>query len=157
MQKMNKFITIHGIDGTGKTSATVKICELLKGQLIECVNYDKSPMREKNPFYAAKKRMLLEGTIEQQFCHYLGSTLYHSNIVSRLLQEGKVVVKSRYIDDVLAHHDHAGVENTEKIASLLPIKQPDLKILLTVQEEAREKRIQKRGIEGEEDRQSKEP
>ncbi len=140
------FITVHGIDGTGKTTTTDMLVHALDSGNIKAVNYDLYELEKlENPFSQAKERVLREATPSAQLAYYLGSTLYHSDKIEKLLHEGYSVVKSRYIDDVLAHHAELGVENVREIARLFPIVQPDLRVILTINEEVRRERIVKRG------------
>ncbi len=71
--------------------------------------------------------------------------MFHSDKIKELLRQGYSVVKSRYVDDVLAHHAHLGVENVAEIARLFPIVQPDLRVILILNEEVRRFRIMQRG------------
>lgn len=146
------FITVHGIDGTGKTTTTEAITKSLEDLGVTTINYDVfEQSRINNPFSIAKKRVVLETSPSAQFAFFLGSTLYHSDQISNLLESGFSVVKSRYLDDVLAQHAYLGVEDTHGISRGFPIRKPGLKILLTLNEEERRKRISKRGIIDEKD------
>ena len=140
------FITIHGIDGTGKTTTADTLTRELISNDVKTVNYDiYEKEKQTNPFSPAKTTVLSEASPSAQFAYYLGSTLYHSDQISRLMQEGNSVVKSRYIDDVLAHHAQLGVDNASVIAQLFPILQPNLRVILTTREESRRTRIINRG------------
>lgn len=147
------FVTIHGIDGTGKTTTAAEIQTLLNTQGFPVINYDVYEKEHlQNPFALSKKQVIAEASPEAQFAYYLGSTLYHGEQIRRLTEQGFMVVKSRYLDDVLAHHAHLGVENTVEIAKLLPILQPDLKVILTLPEAIRRQRIVHRGEIDEKDK-----
>lgn len=153
MNERGRFITIHGIDGVGKTTVTRLTAQLLKSHGVSVVNYDEyEKTLVDNPFSVAKRRVLVETPNSAQFAFYLGSTLFHSARISSLLESGHTVVKSRFIDDVLAHHAHLGVQNVAEIARLLPIVVPDFKALLTLQNETvRRQRIISRGVFDEKD------
>lgn len=141
------FITVHGIDGTGKTTTTEVITKCLESLNIASINYDVFEQSNiSNPFAVAKKRVVLEASPFAQLAFFLGSTLYHSDQINGLLRDGYSVIKSRYLDDVLAHHAYLGVEDTQGVSNAFPIKRPDLKILLTLNEEERKRRIITRGI-----------
>lgn len=140
------FVTIHGIDGTGKTATTAALATALENRGIATVNYDLHELQLSNPFSAAKERVLRETSPAAQLAFYLGSTLYHSDQISQLVIDGYAVVKSRYLDDVLAHHEHLGVENVQAIAALFPVVQPDFQVVLTLSEHERRRRIEERGI-----------
>lgn len=147
------FITLHGIDGTGKTTTAGFLTQGLNNQNMKAINYDDyEKINVDNPFSAAKKRVVKEASPEAQLAFFLGSTLFHSDVIGGLLQQGYSVVKSRYIDDVLAHHAQLGVKNTEEIAALFPIIQPGLRVILTLDETTRRERIRIRGEVDEKDK-----
>lgn len=151
------FITVHGIDGTGKTTTSRALSEslFLAGQ--KTFNYDEyETVAFDNPFSSIKKRIVKETSPNAQLAFYLGSTMFHSDAITHLLSQGFSVVKSRYLDDVLAHHAHLGVLNGEQIAALFPIVQPDLKVILTVNEDLRRERLKARGEKDWKDRELRE-
>lgn len=140
------FVTIHGIDGTGKTTTSDTLSTQLITHGIKTINYDVYEAENiDNPFSASKKRVVAETSPDSQLAFYLGSTMYHSDKIDDLLHQGYSVVKSRYIDDVLAHHAQLGVKYVTEIANLFPMVQPDLRVILTLNEEARRERIRQRG------------
>ena len=145
MYQKGSFITVHGIDGTGKSTTVSKLATSLAALGVATINYDVYETEHTNPFSPAKKGVLAATTPEAQFAYYLGSTLYHSQTISRLVAQGACVVKTRYLDDVLAHHAQLGVANVRKIATLFPIKLPDLMVVLTLPEAVRRARIRVRG------------
>jgi thymidylate kinase len=145
VQQQGSFITIHGIDGTGKSTTVSMVASLLVARGVATINYDVYESEHTNPFSPAKKGVLATTTPEAQFAFYIGSTLYHSQTISELVAQGTCVVKTRYLDDVLAHHAHLGVANVREIAALLPIKTADLMVVLTLPETVRRARILKRG------------
>ena len=71
--------------------------------------------------------------------------LYHSSVIEHLIAESNAVVRSRYVDDVIAHHAHLDVPYVQQIARLFPILQPDLRVVLTLPEEVRRQRVAYRG------------
>lgn len=153
MKEKPLFITIHGIDGTGKTTTTENVTHALQERGKMVVNYDQYESEHgTNPFSGAKKRVLTETSPTAQLAYYLGSTMYHSDRIEALIDDGYYVLKSRYLDDVLAHHAQLGVENVQEIASLFPIIQPDLRVILTLSEEVRRERIIVRGEMDEKDK-----
>lgn len=152
------FITIHGIDGTGKTTTTDKLTRSFDAAGVRAINYDLYESEKiKNPFSSAKKRVVNETSPSAQLAYYLGSTLFHCSEIEGLLDEGYSVVKSRYIDDVLAHHAELRVPNTREITKLFPIVQPDLRVILTLDEELRRERITKRGKSNAKDKEVRSP
>jgi thymidylate kinase len=142
MKEIPLFITFHGIDGTGKTTTAENVTQKLVTHNTKTINYDVYECDHvKNPFAPAKEGVKNEASPSSQLAFYLGSTIYHSDRIRTLLDEGFTVVKSRYIDDVLAHHTQLGVKHAKEIADLFPIIQPDLRVILTTDEAARRERI----------------
>ncbi len=145
MKEKPVFITVHGIDGTGKTTTSNVLSQELTQIGLNNINYDIYETEQiDNPFSSLKKRVLTETSPTSQLAFYLGSNVFHSERIEELLQLGYSVVKSRYIDDVLAHHAHLGVKNVVQISQLFPIVQPDLRVILTIDEEVRQERIKQR-------------
>ncbi len=155
MFEIAPFITFHGIDGTGKTTAVASTVLLLRRMGVNALNYDQLDVD--NPFTVAKKRVVAETPPAAQIAFYIGSALFHSGLIERLTKEGSTVVKARYLDDILAHHGHLGVVNPEIMVSVFPFKQPDLRVVLTLDEDVRRKRISQRGVVDEKDLQLVEP
>ncbi|GEM_PF-1852260 len=145
-EKLPPFITFHGIDGTGKTDSASATYRILEARGIKAVNYDEyEKLRVKNPFSSVKRQIEEETPAAARLAFYLASTIFHSVQITQLVKGGFTVVKSRYLDDVIAHHAHLGVPNGEAIARLLPIVQPDLKVILTATEWIRQQRLENRG------------
>ncbi len=146
MKERPTFITLHGIDGTGKTTTAARVTTRLSNSGLRVVNYDVYENENTdNPFSLAKKRVLQDASPHAQFAYFLGSTLYHSSQIENLIGDGNHVLKSRYVDDVVAHHSHIGVQDADAIASMFPILQPDFKVILTLEENVRRQRILNRG------------
>lgn len=143
-----KFLTIHGIDGTGKTSTTIRIVKKLNDAGIPAVNYDLYKETVKNPYSEKKKQADESGSLEERLATYLESMMYHSNEIDSLLSKGFHVVKSRYLDDIKAHFSHLGLsqEKIKEFEEKFPMVQPDLKVILVLDEDERHKRINVRGI-----------
>ncbi len=145
IDRRGAFITIGGIDGVGKTTSVEETTRLFCEKGVSVVNYDLYEKECSNPFSPAKSRVLTETGPYAQFAYYLGSTLHHSSRIEGLVREGRTVIKSRYLDDVVAHHLHLGVKDAEAITRLFPFFQPDLRIVLTLSEDERRRRILERG------------
>lgn len=143
MNQKGSFIVIHGIDGTGKTTTVRMLVKFLAERGISVINYDN--YETANPFSLAKEAVIAGTAPEAQFAFYIGSTLYHSQMISEILAQGVCVVKARYLEDVLAHHAHLGVANAREIATLFSIRAPDLTVILTLPEPVRRARILVRG------------
>ncbi len=155
-----KFITVHGIDGTGKTTTARAVQAEAAARGHDIVNYDEHPDRALNPHSARKDALDRAGEdLESRLIAHLESTLYHSDQIEKLLAEGYHVVKSRYLDDVMAHFAHLGVseEKLHEISSKFPIVQPDLKVILTVDDATRLNRTGEREDATSADREAKIP
>lgn len=145
------FITVHGIDGTGKSATCATVVKLLNKMSHKAINYEEYENEHMNPISLAKKEVLAKCPPTEQFYYYLASTLFHSRQISLLMEKGYSVVKDRYIADVNAHHIHLGVENVEEVSRLVPILRPDLEVILVLDEKERRRRILNRGIKDDKD------
>lgn len=154
-----RYTTIHGIDGTGKTETAREVAERLAARGIPTVNYDSYRNSIKNPHTDKKEQIDKTGTLEERLVAYLESTMFHSEQINALVAKGYHVVKSRYLDDVMAHFAHLGVpeERMREIVRRFPIVQPDLKVILTVDEKIRRQRLNERPQPDERDRDEKLP
>lgn len=149
------FITIHGIDGTGKSTTVKRIVELLTKSNINALDYSDYEKEIKNPISIAKKEVITKCTPIEQFYYYLSSTLFHSRQIESLKKEGVSVIKDRYITDVNAHHSFLGVLQVEEISNAVPLLMPNLEVFLTIDESIRRERIKQRGVIDEKDLQEK--
>lgn len=141
--KKGKFISIHGIDGTGKTSTAAAVTNHLVTAGIPSINYDVYKNGIKNPHSDKKKEADQMGTLEDRLAVYLESMMYHSDAIETLLEQGFYVVKSRYLDDICVHFRHLGIsqEIMEEFMKKFPMVQPDLKVILQLTETKRRQRI----------------
>lgn len=141
-----KLVTIHGIDGTGKTTVAREVERELAARAIPVINYDDYKSTKENPIASKKDVADKHGSLEERLAAHLESTSYHSSEIDGLLAKGFHVVKSRYLDDVMAHFVHLGVpqEKLDEMIGRFPIIQPDLKVILTVDESVRAKRVRER-------------
>ena len=143
-----KFISIHGIDGTGKTTTTQEVVRKLSEDGIPVINYDTHRETINNPHEQAKNKIDRSGSLEEKLAVYLESMMFHSAEIDRLLSQGFHVVKSRYLDDIKAHFSQLGIpkEKVKEFELKFPMVQPDLKVILILDETERRKRIDMRGI-----------
>ena len=153
------FVTVHGIDGTGKTTVTSSLVDSMNADGHKAINYDEYKDKTPNPYLEKKSEADKNGSLEDRIAIYLESTMYHGKQIDQLLNDGFHVVKSRYLDDVLAHFAHLGgnKDMMGKLKIQFPIVQPDLKIILSLDEDLRRERINTRGILDDRDVEKKEP
>lgn len=103
--KKGVFVTIHGIDGTGKTETADSLVRTLVSRGIKAMNFDVYKSGDvSNPFEPIKKWVETHATVPAQFDFHLASMTYHSNTIQEWIAEGWVVVRSRYIEDVIANY-----------------------------------------------------
>lgn len=143
-----KFITIHGIDGTGKTSSAKEVVKRLEDYGESAIDYDNYKETKINPYKKIKDEIDKCGSLEERLSIYLKSMMYHSNEIESLLKKGFHVVKSRYLDDIKANFSHLGInsERMSELEKMFPLVQPDLKVILLLEETERRRRIDIRGV-----------
>ncbi len=158
-EKIGKFISIHGIDGTGKTSTAKEIVDVLKKSGEKVINYDIYKESVKNPHATRKREIKETGTLEDQLAIYLESMMFHSTQIEKFLSQNYHVVKSRYLEDIKAHFSHLGVgeEKIKELEGKFPMVQPDLKVILLLDEIKRRSRISERGALNGRDLEEKNP
>ena len=156
---MGEFVSIHGIDGTGKTTTTKELVETLNKSGKKTINYDDYKEDLENPHTTRKKEARDSGILEDELAAYLESMMYHSDQIEELLSQGYHVVKSRYLDDIKAHFSHLGIEKEklEELEAKFPMVQPDLKVILLLEESKRRERLNDRGVLNERDLEEKNP
>lgn len=154
-----RFVTIHGIDGTGKTSTTQKVVEGLGDIGERAINYDIHKETGFNPFSDIKNEVDKHGSIEERLTVYLESMMYHSTEIDSLIQQGFHVIKSRYLDDIKANFSYLGIspEKVKELEKRFPMIQPDLKVILLLEETERRRRINIRGISDDRDLEERKP
>lgn len=143
-------ITLHGIDGSGKTTTADYLVQHLVDKGLSAVNYDRYEVGLESPYRQIKKE-IKHRPFDEQLAFFLASTLFHSHQIEVLISQGMWVVKSRYLLDVLAHYSHLGCKNVETIAIAMPFLQPTLQIILVLDEFERQSRIKNRPIRDEKD------
>jgi thymidylate kinase len=122
------FITIHGIDGTGKSSVAIQLAESLNKQAQTSVFYD-DLIGEAGGMPDVARGGVFDGK------------LYQSSIISQALANGRTVTRDRWLIDVFASETFKG----EKLPSApREILWPDLSVVLLCEESVRQKRIRLR-------------
>jgi len=129
------FITLEGIEGSGKTTQIGRLVEFFQQQRIECITTREpggTPIGETirsilldpaNGALAAKTELLL----------YLADRSQHIfELIQPSLEEGKTVICDRYFDATLVYQGFARGLNIELIRQLHQILFDDLKPDLTL-------------------------
>lgn len=137
-----RFISIHGIDGTGKSTLSEVLAEQLRIHGTESYTYDEYCRENSiiNPFSQFKARVK-ERSIDNQYRFFLISAAFKSFIVQKATDEGVTIIADRWHTDIHAHHIHAGAKPLETPASILI---PDVFIMLVTDEQVRQERIAQR-------------
>lgn len=144
--KRGAFVTIHGIDGTGKSETVKVLAQILASRGVKTIDYDAYKIGDvDNPFEPIKKWVEAKASVSAQFDFYVASMAYHSKVIARFLTEGRVVVRSRYIEDVIAQYMYLGVPYVRESVESAGLLQQDLQVVLILPEEIRRERIMQRG------------
>jgi len=135
------FIVIEGMDGVGKTSITKLLAEYLDGITYKVPPYELSDIRTH----------IDDSNQYSKFFYYLSATYYASERILSIISSGKNVVCDRYYQTTFSAYDDDVISlvNTEQIIN--NFYKPDFCFLLTVSEEERLKRLNKRGYLSEDD------
>jgi len=133
---MNKplLIVLEGVDGTGKTTLAKRLAASLEGLYL----YNPQP-----PFTNIRKEIEATENFTTRFFYYLAANIAAQALIEKTLAEGKSVVVDRYIYSTFLMHQHLGVDTSFINMSELPIRWPDLGIVLTTEQEIRGQRLAK--------------
>jgi thymidylate kinase len=136
-QSMNNiFVTIEGVDGTGKSTVTKMLAELLGGVSIQ------------TPSSAfSKERKVIESITDnksEKFDFYINSLIYQQEEISELLKLSSVIC-DRYIHSTFAYQWADDETFPGSINGFFKnIRIPDYSFLLILNEDVRKKRITER-------------
>ncbi len=138
---MPSFIVLEALDGVGKTTLAKNLAEHHGGTFLT------TPGKELQPLRAD----IIKGLGESQTARalfYAATVQAEGERAAILRQQGKSVVMDRYSASTIAYAKARGV-NTDLEAALSQVVKPDLTILLTLDEQERQKRLLERGTTAE--------
>lgn len=149
------FVTLEGVEGSGKSFQLNRICEFLEERSIPF-----AATREPGGTELGRqlRRILLQTdgaprVPVAEVLLYLADRVQHLNeFILPTLREGKLVLCDRYHDATLAYQGFArgiGLEKIDSLASLLGIRAPDLTVVLDLDVEEGLRRARQRNLEEE--------
>lgn len=127
------FITIHGIDGTGKTSAAHNVAQALSHYNAPAINYDD-----------ITAEVIADPS---QPDNALAKKLSQSALITQYIESGYSVIRDRWLIDI--HADRGFRGNT--VATPSGILTPDYSFVLTCEDSVRMQRVLARGNPTEQD------
>lgn len=146
MSEQAKFITVHGIDGTGKTTLVGAIERGLYTRGLDVA--PEGLIQVGNPWRALRDEFA-DITPNERLFYKLGSKVADGQLISEQLASGTNTVKDRWVVDVLADETHKGVVAPKMIFP--SILMPDIAVLLVCDEDERMARVTARPDASEDD------
>ena len=143
---IGKFIVIEGLDAVGKSTLVPKLVEHLDATLLKC------PPRLEGPELSDGDLRLYFDTRPsvQRRAYYRAANLIASELAEVALQKGHVVMDRYWTSTVAfaALDDDLNLDEEWQGHYPPELRKPDIVILLTVDEENRTERMQRRGEPG---------
>jgi len=129
------FVTLEGIDRSGKTTQSRMLCEALGDECLAVREPGGTPVGER--LREVLKDPAIEIGAEAEALLFAAARAeLVSNVIKPALAEGRVVVSDRFLDSSLAYQGHArglGVEEVERVNRFATGGlRPDLTILLWI-------------------------
>ena len=133
------FVTLEGIDRSGKTTQAQLLCEALGDRALAVREPGGTAVGERVRELLKDRTILVEGRAEALLFAAARAELV-SEVIRPALDEGKIVVSDRFLDSSLAYQGGArglGVEEVERVNEFATggLK-PDVTILLDLSPEA---------------------
>lgn len=127
-------IVLESLDGIGKSTIGPALAERMGGVYIA------TPIGE----YQEHRKMANANNVSR-FFYFLSAVVSASDVIRKLLAEGKTVIVDRYIDSTFACHEALGVDTYNLVnEEALDIVQPDYIFYLTIPNDERHKRLTQR-------------
>ncbi len=148
MSESGRLIALEGIDGSGSETQSKLIANYLRdlGEevvIIEYPDYER-PLGQMIDAFLHREQEL---SVAMQFILYAADMVKDRERITQWLNDGTIVISSRYFGSTLAFQCHKGFnENAAlRFANDFGIVIPDINILLTIspEESARRKRVEK--------------
>lgn len=147
--KYKNFITIEGIDGSGKSTYVpnlAKVFEDLGYEVVLTREPGGTPYAERLRERILNEKMPLEKEVELAF---LARKDHLENLIMPALEEGKIVISDRFTDSTFAYQGEAQGFPEEKINEYVDTHQnnvwPALTLIFTVPVEVSQQRLNKTG------------
>ena len=132
--KLNKFIVLEGISGSGKTEIGTRLAECISAQY-----YTTPPALFRNLREEADKSLC----VEARFLFYLSSVVQASWEIGKIL-ETQSVVCDKYIWSTICYHSVFGINIDLPLLNVY--RQPDYVFLIVCDEEKRLERLRVRRL-----------
>lgn len=134
---LKKFIVLEGVDGSGKTTAALRLAKEFN------LEYFKTP----GDIFAAVRPLFEDKAhVNARLYFYLGTVLYASQEIKKCLASKKMVICDRYIYTTLIYHKVLGARVSKGLEKeiISSIKMPDLSIFMYANAAARQARLGRR-------------
>jgi len=138
-QTRGVFIVIEGLTGVGKSTAAELVAEKLGIHYVDPFS---------NEFKSVRRVLDSDPEVlDARYALFFAAVLHAGSAIDSLLSSGESVIVDSWIYRTHATHQSLGSKMNLKAPAWLP--EPDVKILLTCDEEVRKARIERRGTPAE--------